>query len=449
MKKKTIWLLWLGGVVILGAYFGYRLFGAEDKSVFLIGATTDGHHQIELACGACHTSPFGGGELLQKACVNCHGEALRLAHDSHPKSKFTDPRNADRLQFLDARYCVTCHREHRRDQTHPMGLTLPEDYCFRCHADIAKDRPSHAGMAFSTCASSGCHHFHDNTALYEDYLVKFADEPALKPSMLRPALAPRAQKHPGMAFAVLTGADAGAPPAAQRPRIVDEWALSAHAQAGVNCKGCHQPRGAAAWDDHPGLAVCKGCHAAEADSFFDGKHGMRLDPRLPTQLSPMTPAQGRLPFKHDALHRELTCNSCHGAHRYDTRKAAVDSCIACHDDEHSRNYAASKHAQLWRDELAGRAPARSGVSCASCHMPRVERELESGSRRVLVDHNQNDNLRPRDKMIRSVCENCHGLAFSIDALADRALVERNFDGLPAHHVESIDMAVKKAGDKKH
>src|SRR5690606_41384064 len=62
-----------------------------------VGETTDGHHQIEMACGACHTSPFGGGELLQESCVSCHGAELKLANDAHPKSKFTDPRNADRL----------------------------------------------------------------------------------------------------------------------------------------------------------------------------------------------------------------------------------------------------------------------------------------------------------------------------------------------------------------
>lgn len=45
-------------------------------------------------------------------------------------------------------------------------------------------------------------------------------------------------------------------------------------------------------------------------------------------------------------------------------------------------------------------------------------------------------------MIRPVCVSCHGLAFSIDALADPALIARNFTGRPQGHVESIAMALE-------
>ena len=58
-----------------------------------------------------------------------------------------------------------------------------------------------------------------------------------------------------------------------------------------------------------------------------------------------------------------------------------------------------------------------------------------------MQHDQNANLRPREKMLHSVCLDCHGLAFSIDALADEGLVRTNFRGRPAAHVESISMAL--------
>lgn len=61
---------------------------------------------------------------------------------------------------------------------------------------------------------------------------------------------------------------------------------------------------------------------------------------------------------------------------------------------------------------------------------------------MLVQHNQNDTLRPNEKMIRPVCVSCHGLAFSIDALADPALIARNFAGRLQRHVESIAMALE-------
>ena len=58
---------------------------------------------------------------------------------------------------------------------------------------------------------------------------------------------------------------------------------------------------------------------------------------------------------------------------------------------------------------------------------------------VIAEHNQNMNLRPNEKMLRSVCMNCHGLGFSIDALADKILIKNNFTGKPEKHIRSIDM----------
>ena len=76
-------------------------------------------------------------------------------------------------------------------------------------------------------------------------------------------------------------------------------------------------------------------------------------------------------------------------------------------------------------------------------MPRETVEDESGIYPVLANHNQNDNLRPNEKMIRSVCADCHGLRFSINSLADADLVRRNFSGRPALHIQSIDWALKR------
>ena len=56
-----------------------------------------------------------------------------------------------------------------------------------------------------------------------------------------------------------------------------------------------------------------------------------------------------------------------------------------------------------------------------------------------VEHNQNDNLRPNDKFVRSVCLTCHGLGFSFDALADVNLIGANFAGRPAMRVKTLDM----------
>ena len=39
--------------------------------------------------------------------------------------------------------------------------------------------------------------------------------------------------------------------------------------------------------------------------------------------------------------------------------------------------------------------------------------------------------------------NCHGLGFSIDALADESLIDKNFNGLPQVHVQSIDLVKQR------
>src|SRR5690606_21708410 len=121
--------------------------------------------------------------------------------------------------------------------------------------------------------------------------------------------------------------------------------------------------------------------------------------------------------------------------------AAADACLGCHADRHSLAYRSSKHFELWQKELSGELPAGSGVSCATCHMPRIEhRDPEFDIKRVLVQHNQNDTLRPNEKMLRPVCLACHGLQFSIDALADATLIERNFNGTPSAQIRSLEMA---------
>jgi hypothetical protein len=445
-KKSLLWVLWLAITAAIVSYLSYPLVADKgDKSVYLIGEMTHGHHQIEMSCGACHVEPFGGKQVMQNACMNCHGEELKRADDSHPKSKFTDPRNADRVAILDARYCITCHTEHQPDMTHTMGLTMPEDYCIKCHADIGDDRPSHRNLGFKTCASSGCHNFHDNRALYEDFLIKHQHEPAL----LQQTAVRQRNYHE-----YLQAIEQSPPPPLDATQydaplrvvtdlsVVHDWADTAHAKAGINCSECHysshEDGNEKVWRDKPDHSVCMNCHSTQVEGFLQGKHGMRLEQKL----TPMQPSMARIAMHEDSTDKQLSCVSCHGAHRFDTRKAAVDGCLACHNDDHTLAYKDSPHASLWRKEVTGELPPGRGVSCATCHMPRQVSRVD-GFDLIHVQHNQNDNLRPNEKMIRGVCMSCHGLGFSIDALADDALISNNFNGKPLIHVQSIDWASKR------
>ncbi|MEZ5852902.1 MAG: cytochrome c3 family protein [Hyphomicrobiaceae bacterium] len=462
-RTLTLWTVWLlataAGAVILAAGMVY---GGSVRSNFAPGRMTSGHHQIELACTACHTSPFSGREAMQKACIGCHGADLATAKDSHPAKKFNDPRNADRLAKLKATECVTCHTEHRPEITRATGLTLPADYCALCHQDIGRERPSHVGLDSATCLNSGCHNYHDNRALYEDFLEKHAREPDLKsPAVMK--LRATSVPPTGTAKPITSIAAADAPPSHRGDAHVGaDWLASAHAKGGVNCAGCHAPKAktpeaiATGWIAKPDHQACTSCHEQEGRGFVQGRHGMRLaagmkvstpDPTglvKASKLGPMQPSLARLPMAREAHAANLTCTSCHQAHAFATRDGEVKACLGCHADEHSKRYIGSPHHKAWLAEVAGKAPAGSGVTCAGCHMPRIAREdPDTGEDRVFADHNQNNTLRPASKMIRPVCMSCHGLGFAIDALADRRLVESNFAGRPSARVESITWVMRR------
>ena len=80
-------------------------------------------------------------------------------------------------------------------------------------------------------------------------------------------------------------------------------------------------------------------------------------------------------------------------------------------------------------------------------MPRVEDE--NGS--YHVSHDNSANLRPNEKMLRNVCNNCHGMQFSMNALADPGLIEANFNHRPTKNHPGIKWtanAAIKRGDEK-
>lgn len=432
MSPQSQWIVWTVATAGLVGYLAYSLLGQPSAAArtFLPGATTHGHYQIELQCQECHTPGMG---VLQDACSRCHAAELKHVTDTHPRSKFTDPGKAHMLKDLDARSCVSCHQEHVPDQTLAMGLSLPQDYCWHCHQEIGEQRPSHKDLAYDSCATAGCHNFHDNRALFEGFLIKHVGEDDMLDQQFVPErtfAATWAEDH-AAARRNLSRQDQDAPLSVKvEDKVIDDWAATAHAAAGVNCTACHVGD-SGDWFDNLTHDSCRGCHETQVEGFLASRHGMRLS----VGLSPMTPGQARLPMQHGASHKNLSCVACHGAHRFDTRFAAVDACLTCHNDQHSLAYVDSPHHELWKAEVAGDAPAGSGVSCATCHLPRVDEGAG-----LAVQHNQNDYLRPNEKMARPVCGNCHGLQYTLDALADKELVQSNFAGRPSSRVESIDMA---------
>ncbi|MGB0372549.1 MAG: cytochrome c3 family protein [Opitutales bacterium] len=430
LKKFKLWNIWIVASISLAAGLTYSL-NQESPEFVAPGEMSHGHHQIELACAVCHTPNQG---VKQNACTQCHADELKRVDDSHPVIKFKDPRNAPRLENIEATKCIACHKEHSPDTTLEMGVTLPKDYCVYCHETIFDERETHADLTFDTCATAGCHNFHDNSALYERFLVENLDQPN---HLEDPHLLARSF------YDEMAAASAGIPEADAPVKTADDtdwhtsWEASSHAAAGVNCMDCHgdKSQGPNFWVEKPTHMSCVKCHEYENKSFLEGMHGMRIA----QGLSPMRPELARLEMKASAAHKELNCISCHGGHEFDTQYAATQACMQCHGDEHSNNYINSKHFMAWEQEIKGLAAPNTGVSCATCHMPRIEVN-EFGETKIRVDHNQNNTLRPNEKMIRTSCIQCHGLQFTLNALADEELIKRNFVGHPSVNIESLEWA---------
>ena len=132
---------------------------------------------------------------------------------------------------------------------------------------------------------------------------------------------------------------------AQLQKIEQQWQTSAHALAEVNCSSCHQNEETKAFVAKPTEESCKSCHENSVDTFLLGKHGIRTL----EGLSPLTPAMAHLPMKDSSLDKQMNCNTCHNVHTVNTYQASVDSCLTCHNDNHSLNYKNSPHATIFQE----------------------------------------------------------------------------------------------------
>ncbi len=409
---SRLWMVGLALALTLGGLFlsGHRQF-------FVPGTTSDGHHLLEPSCNSCHK---GFAPIANDDCVSCHRP--ELASDTHPVRTFDDPRWASDLKEINALRCVTCHHEHK---VAAGGVTIRREFCYPCHDDVVAKRASHKDLSPSSCGDAGCHNYHDNSGLNTAVLTAALGQPdqLAEPAVLARRLVPE-PAGPHLAPDAPAGVTA---PAA----LVQAWDGSVHRRAGVGCSDCHGKGEAFAL--RPGFAACKTCHGFEVDTFGAGQHGVRT--RL--DLEPLRPADARSPMAAGAsrLHPEHGCGSCHDVHSVDTRHAATEACLDCHADRHSLAFGSSPHARgaTQLDPHDGRA-----VTCATCHLPRVEVE-EKGAVRVATNHNNSLTMRPIDRMARLVCNRCHGYELSLASLLDPQAGASNFAAKPSSRARSFLM----------
>ena len=217
---------------------------------------------------------------------------------------------------------------------------------------------------------------------------------------------------------------------AQLQKIEQQWQTSAHALADVNCSSCHLSEENKQFIAEPTAESCRSCHENNVETFLLGKHGIRTL----EGLSPLTPAMAHIPMKDGVADKQMNCNTCHDVHTVNTYQASVDSCLTCHNDNHSLNYKNSPHAEIFREIGTLPRPNEDSVTCATCHLPR-----ETSGDSVLVNHNNTYTLKPRDRMVQEVCMNCHGVEFSFNSIFDDELVEANFARPPNQELRTFEL----------
>lgn len=217
---------------------------------------------------------------------------------------------------------------------------------------------------------------------------------------------------------------------AQLSKIEQQWQTSAHAFSEVNCSSCHQNGETKAFVAKPTEESCRSCHESSVDTFLLGKHGIRTL----EGLSSLTPAMAHLPMKDGVADKQMNCNTCHNVHTVNTYQASVDSCLTCHSDRHSLNYKNSPHANIFQEIGTLPRPNQNSVTCATCHLPR-----EVSGDQVLVNHNNTYTLKPRDRMVKEVCMNCHGVEHAYNSIFDDELVEANFARPPNQKLSTFKL----------
>lgn len=404
-------------VIILFLFISLSIFFFSAKRVFFLpGQTSNSHHLIESSCNSCH-QPFKS--VPDNNCNNCHEKDL--AQDSHSEAKLLASKENKQLEFR--KNCRDCHQEHT-GKLRP--ITSKKEFCYSCHKTTIVEKENHRNFTVSSCWSSGCHNYHNNSELTLEVIKK---QLSVDPSDLAFQVLPLVREETS------TELNPNFPlNLSVNQEIISQWKLSYHSQISVNCMNCHQEVNNS-FVKNPSQDICAKCHSFEFEAFRRSTHGIREK----LKLTPLVQKQSKLAMKlKDDEHRKLSCFICHDVHTVNTRQASVESCLKCHNDEHSQKYLQSKHATLFAPEDKQR-PGSQAVSCATCHMPRIEIMVENKNK-VVVDHNNSFNLRPRDRMLK-VCLACHDFEFSFNSIFDDEMVKNNFIGVPTKKHQTMKMLI--------
>jgi hypothetical protein len=332
------------------------------------GYTLTGKH-TKLKCADCHTRDSIKGESilrwaeawkehavldrtflgLDQTCLGCHADihAEEVSDDCESCHNTTDWKKAgknfdhDRARFLltgahEKVACEKCHPEQERGTTNVWQLTgMAFDQCGRCHDDV------HKGSYGSSCQS--CH----DTRHWKRNLKPFDHSKTKYPLMGR--------------------------------------------HTGLDCKKCHTPE---LTGKLPAFGACVDCHRdshqgefAQSSGGIDCGRCHSVFGFLPSRYTLAMHQSTKFPL--DGSHLAIPCILCHtkpdpagdGASRI--FHFTDQTCIACHNDQHRGQFAASYNNR-----------------CADCH-------TTLSFQAVSFDH-QTTKFPLDGKHENVTCDKCHG-----------------------------------------
>ncbi len=182
------------------------------------------------------------------------------------------------------------------------------------------------------------------------------------------------------------------------PRIVSDWQLSKHSQAGLDCAVCHGDQHRSAQDvakaQIPTPETCAACHANRVQEFKAGKHAfawaaMKAMPTAHAQpVALMEGMKGcggchKIGLKTEAEITDLkkggagfgvaSCDACHTRHTFSVKEARQpQACQTCHmgfDHPQWEMYSSSKHGVRYLLKQTGTLPEETAApTCQTCHM---------------------------------------------------------------------------------
>lgn len=302
-----------------------------------------------LRCVQCHTDATSAKHpptLARVRCVTCHGEQRdKLAASVHARVRGGDPERA----------CVDCH-----GGAHRVAAASGRPMCARCHPKETRD---YEGSVHGVARAGG----DDDASTCSDCHGDSHD--------IVPVSDPRSKV--GRDSLTTTCARCHADRALMKkrritiPDAVQLFENSAHGRSkkskAAHCNDCHESHRMRRADD-PASSIyrkniattCGRCHKAEAEAYTIGVHGQAL-------------ARG--------VTRSPVCTDCHGEHRISgphdptspvASRQVTQTCSHCHEATGIRETFGLPAGRLstYKDSFHGLA-SRGGspvvAQCASCH----------------------------------------------------------------------------------